>query len=509
MRLPLSQLRRILCEADEGIKGLVDEIVAVIKDQYDGCHVDIDRPESLLNDTYIIDVYHEFERDKKTPPGHDEELRAVVKSAVWLFGSEEPVIRLTSKETVMTTREYRVFVCKWTGGYVQINVEPKLNLSSMSLKENVSEPVDELISELTTHFEAEYGDDNVVSARDWSNMSPNQFVVIYATLHEDLVREAVVSFKTFLESLESALWMTVGEKPKVRHNVDHTEIVVGRFVLDVIPSVSQRIGATENVQRQAFIDVKHYPVVSRNMSEAPEEFDETEEVLEGVYSALFDTATQHGSKVRQLETLRGGPKGFVVHVSDDMPVKELAKKLVSVAKQMFLMLTTDKPKVRKTGFHETFQINVPGYRVNVVIQYAARSEPEGRKDRLVVWTMPHKKPMKESVKSRKAFRLMPEIKTELLGYLGGMFGDDKVSIAYEGAVNLSINVTQVIDDATMQDVSDEVAGLLQMYTGEQAIVDKKINWNNSGHIYVIKSKLFGGYVIGDDKMFNVNVGTDR
>lgn len=640
LQLPLSQLKRILCEADGGIKGLVDEIVAAIKDQYDDCYVDIDRPEKLSSETFIIDVYHEFERGKKTPTGRDKELRAIVKSAVWLFAGEEPVIKLTPKEIRMTTRDYRVYVCRWSGGYVQINVEPKLNLSSMSLKENTvnetdvsskelvdelvtalndnyvtdqkrhpfvvrtkshafgymlemwfanpertqdreelraliksvmwmftgeepkthipvrmsmksnscvefragdwqinihdnewvmghahvyieredliesalhetdvgfsSDPIEELISELKEHFQAEYGEDSVKQGKHTPH---NEFLVIFATLPDEEYREAQIAWEGFLTNLESVLWMATGEKPGPRRGDAYAELGVGRFVLKVSASRTGTAGDGRQTNRYAIIEVYHYPEVSRDMTEAVEEFSEIEEVLSGVFGALFERAEQYSSGIENItwDEYVGGPKGFMVPVRR-ADVDTVSKQLVNYAKQMFTMLTTGKPILRKTkNFHDGWLVEVPGYRVNIMYNPG----PEC----IVVWVMtyhkkPRRKPVKESVKSRKAFYLMPEVKAEVLDYLGRTFGTDKVKMSYDGAVNLSINVKQTIDDATMGEVSNEIAGLLQMYTGEEATVDKKINWTRDGWVYVLKTKVFTGHVVEYDKGFNVSIGTD-
>lgn len=209
--------------------------------------------------------------------------------------------------------------------------------------------------------------------------------------------------------------------------------------------------------------------------------------------------------------------GYIIDVYHDYdrPIDKDTARLHNVIKSAFWLYAGDEPVTHKTqpvhgnNFVHTYMVTNE-YVVKVQdYDWAGGGLTIEVQPKDVNESVLHES-MTESAKSKRAFYLMPEIKAELVGYLGNTFGNDKVKVVYDGAVNLSINVEQPIDDATMQDVRDEVAGLLQMYTGEEASIDSKISWSiTGGNIYVVGTRLFMAHIVAVDFGFNVHVGPDR
>ena len=95
----------------------------------------------------------------------------------------------------------------------------------------------------------------------------------------------------------------------------------------------------------------------------------------------------------------------------------------------------------------------------------------------------------ESVMGKKMYRLMPEIKAEFEGYLGDMFGAENVRTTYDGVKNKAIEITHPADDAVLKDVAHELAGIIQVYTGEEATIESKVNWSApDGQVYEVETR---------------------
>lgn len=358
MRLPLLQLRRILCEADVGTKELVDEIINALNEAYkdddDGsdmtpfkCDVTED------GDGYIIDAYDNYDRQLDKDKA---KLRDVVKNTFWLYAGVEPFVSTPNSKSVsqMVTGEYHVVLdtVDWPS-FVSIHVRPN-SLLKQSVRTNESvlheANVDfpetgeqlELIMELFAYFQNEFGEENVTKTQ---HCGVGEFHVVYSpSSHDDDTDEEIHNaWEGFLDDLESALWVTTGKKPHAKRRESYAEITFDRFVVRVSRARSWGPG---QIQRYAIVEVKHYPEVSRNMTEATKNdaFSNMKETWDEFVIQLGETFGQENVKPGNLKHQDR------CQLNTEMPAPELG----TVLKGLMHVITGDRPKVIAPSGYKKF-----------------------------------------------------------------------------------------------------------------------------------------------------------
>ena len=168
MRMSVSQLRRVICEANVATDALADEIVTMLDDNYKDSDDEVNRPYSIdrtsNKEDVILDVYITSEAITDV-----EEFRGVIKSAIWMYAGEEPKVVSRHAQgpngsgVVMKTRNCYVDVVDndFSGGYVGISVRQRHDMSEGAMSTKIYRLMPEIKAEFVGYLGSMFGDVSV------------------------------------------------------------------------------------------------------------------------------------------------------------------------------------------------------------------------------------------------------------------------------------------------------------------------------------------------------------